>query len=132
MARTATISGSLVTLTGDPFEEGKDDFIEIDLVDEEAEAIEDVAVTAITATLRSLDTGEDINDRDAQDVRGVNGGTLTDGTFRLELSGDGDLAADSGPRTLQKRELTLLVTHSAGKVLPLVVRFELRAFADVG
>jgi hypothetical protein len=131
MARTATITGSLITLEGDPFEEGKDDFIEIDLLQANGEAIEDVAVTEITATLRSLDTAAVVNSRDAQDVLGANGGTLTDGTFRLDLSGDGDLEA-VGSREMQARELTLLVTHSGGKVLPLVARFLVRAFADVG
>lgn len=129
MARTYTISGSLITIGGDPFEEGRDDFIELDLVDEDAAAITDVAVTAITATLRSLDAGTLVNGRDDQDVHNDNGGSLSSGTFRLDLIA-ADLAA-VGSRTLQQRELTLLVTHSGGKQLPLVVRFELRCYTDV-
>lgn len=130
MARTYTISGSLVTVHGDPFDEGKDDYLEYDLVDEDDVPIEDAAVVSITATLRS-DKGAIINDRDGQDVLNVNGGTLTDGTFRLDLSGDADLVA-VGARPLQKRELSLIVTHSTDKVLPVVTRFNVRAFVDVG
>ena len=131
MARTYTISGSLVTVGGDPFDEGRDDFLEFDLQDEAGDAIADASVVSVTATLRSLDTGALINDRDAQDVLGVNGGDITDGTFRLDLTGTGDMVA-IGPRALQRRELTLLVTHDTDKVFPLVVRFLFRPFADVG
>ncbi len=131
MARTYTISGSLVTVGGDPpFDEGKDDWIELDLVDDACDPIADIAVESITATLRS-DTDVIINDRDEQDVLNVNDGTLLNGTFRLDLSGDADLVA-IGKRPLQNRELTLIVTHSTDKVLPIVVRFKLRAFVDVG
>lgn len=135
MARTYTISGSLITIAGDPFEEGKDDFIEFDLVDTAGTAISDAAVTAITATLRSRLTGAVINSRDDQNVKGANGGTLASGTFTLTLGGATDLVADGasvGARTLQPRELTVLVTHSGGKQVPLVVRFSLRVFDDVG
>lgn len=135
MARTYTISGSLITISGDPFEEGKDDFIELDLVDENGDAISDAAVSAITATLRSRLTGSVINSRDGQDVLDANDGTLTSGTFKLELGGTTDLVADgasAGARTLQPRELTVLVAHSGGKQVPLVVRFPLRVFDDVG
>jgi hypothetical protein len=129
MARTPTITGSLITLSGDPFEEGRDDYIELDLLDEAGDAISGAAITAITATLRSLDAGTVINSRDAQSVLNTNGGTVTGGTFRLDLS-PADMAA-VGTRQRQRRELTLLVTHSGGTVLPLVVNFTLRAFADV-
>ena len=61
----------------------------------------------------------------------LHGGTLTSGTFRLDLSGDADLVS-VGRKELQRRELTLIVTHSTDKVLPIVTRFPLRAFADVG
>jgi hypothetical protein len=131
MARTYTISGSLVTVNGDPFDELKDDFLEFDLVDDNCDPIADASVVSITATLRSLDGGSIINGRNAQDVLGVNGGTLTSGTFRLELSGDADLVS-VGRKEMQRRELTLIVTHSTDKVLPVVCRFPLRAFADVG
>jgi hypothetical protein len=130
MARTYTISGSLVTVAGDPFDEGKDDFLEFDLQDEEGVPLVDNAVLAITATLRSLEPDTVINDREDQDVFGVNGGALSGGTFRLDLSGDGDMVA-VGARTRQQRELTILIAHSVDKVLPIVTRFELRAFADV-
>lgn len=131
MARTYTISGALVTVSGDPFDEGKDDFLEFDLVDEDGAAVVAAAVNAIAATLRSSDAGTVINSRNAQSVLNTNGGTLTNGTFRLDLSGDGDLVA-VGTKEFQRRELTLLVTHSTDKVIPIVVRFTLRAFADVG
>jgi len=130
MARTYTISGSLVIVAGDPFDEAKDDFLEFDLQDEAGVPLVDNAVLAITATLRSLDPNAVINGREDQDVFGVNGGALQDGTFRLDLSGDGDLVA-VGPRTQQQRELTILIAHSVDKVLPIVTRFEVRAFADV-
>lgn len=131
MARSYTISGSLITIEGDPFDEGKDDFLEVDLVDEVGEPIDEEAVSAITVALRSLDTGAAINDRDGeQDVLNENGGTLAGATLRLDLSGDGDLVSE-GTYTMQRRELTLLVTHSDGKRLSIVVRFTLRAYADV-
>ena len=130
MAREYSIIGSVVTVTGDPFEEGKDDFLEFDLIDENEEAIEDAAVSAVTATHRSLDTGAIVNGRDSQDVKDANGGSLTDGTFRLDLTGDGDLLS-VGSRLIQSRELTIGVTHSAGKYMPIVARFEVRTHRDV-
>lgn len=129
MARTATIAGSHVTITGDPFEEGRDDYLELDLVDEDAAVLDGSAIEGIAATLRSRDTGAIVNDRDAQSVHNANGGAVTAGTFRLDLSA-ADLAA-VGSKTTQKRELTLLVTHSGGKTLPIVVRFDLLATVDV-
>ena len=137
MARTYTISGSLVTITGDPFDEGKDDYLEYDLVDENEDPILANAVVAIVATLRNLDDasictiGSIINGREIQNVFNQNGGTLTDGTFRLDLTGGSDLAA-FGSHTNQRRELTILFTHSVDKTIPIVTRFTVRTFADVG
>ncbi len=137
MARTYAISGSLVTVAGDPFEEGRDDYLEFDLVDDACDPIADVSVESIVATLRTKPKkglhgdGIVINDRNRQDVFDLNGGALTDGTFRMNLSGNGDLVS-VGPEELQNRELTIVVTHSTDKVLPIVVRFVLRAFTDVG
>jgi hypothetical protein len=130
MARTYSISGSLITVNGDPFDEGKDDFLEFDLEDAACEPIAAAAVVSITATLRSPDTGDIIGARDEQDVKDTNGGTVSDGVFRLDLSGNADLIA-AGTRTMQARELTLIVTHSVNKVIPIIVRFELRCFTDV-
>lgn len=128
MARTYTISGSHITIGGDPFEEGRDDFIELDLAQEDGSAIEGAAITAIAATLRSLDTDALVNRPANQDVLNTNGGTVTGGTFRLDLS-PADLAS-VGTRVLQQRQLTLQVTHSGGKRLPLVVDFVLRTARD--
>lgn len=132
MARTYRQSGSLIIVEGDPFDEGRDDFLEFDLVDEDGEPI--TTVSAITATLRTkpyTGLGAVINSRQGQDVNGANGGLLTAGTFRLALGGLTDLVAVGG-LDMQARELTLMVTHSSpAKTLPLIVRFLVRPHADV-
>lgn len=133
MARTYTQSGSLIIVDGDPFDEGRDDFLEFDLVDTAGTAISDGAVTAISATLRNkpyAGLGGVINARQGQSVLGANGGTLTSGTFKLLLGGLTDLVAVGG-LDMQLRELTLMVTHSGGKTLPLIVRFLVRPHADI-
>jgi hypothetical protein len=133
MSRSVTLSGSRLTFSGAPFEEGQDDFIAVDLRDAACEPLVDEAVSAITATLRSVDADTIINGRDHQDVLNANGGTLTDGTFRLDLSGAGDLVSVTDGRRrreYQTRLLTIAVTHTGG-TLPIKGQFLLRADRDV-
>lgn len=133
MARTYTISGALITVGGDPFEEGRDDFLEFDLVDEDGDAIADASVDTITATLRTkphTGLGSIINGREGQSVKAGNGGSLSSGTFRLSLSGSADLVA-VGSLDMQARELTIMVTLTDGKQIPTIVHFLLRPHQDV-
>lgn len=74
-------------------------------------ALPAVDVSTITATLTTL-SGTVINSRSAQNVKNINGGTLTDGIFELVLS-----AADtalSGTDRLQARRLLLTFTTADG------------------
>lgn len=132
MARTYRQSGSLIIVEGDPFDEGRSDALEFDLVDEDSIAI--TTASTITATLRTkpyTGLGTVINGREGQNVNGANGGALAGGTFTLQLGGLTDLVAVGG-LDMQARELTLMVTHSSpAKTLPLVVRFLVRPHADV-
>lgn len=100
------------------------------LTDTAGAAISSASVSAITATLRDVETGAIVNNRDAQNVLNANGGTLAvGGVFTLILSA-ADTAQSSTGRTLQARRLTLAVTYDDG-TLTHEVTFYVRALADI-
>lgn len=133
MTRRYSSSGSLVIIDGEPFDAGRDDTIALPLTAGGVNILAS-AVTAVTATLRTrpyTGLGSVINGRLGQNVRGLNGGVVTDGLFTLALGGATDLVA-VGALSMQARELTVMVTHGTpSKALPFVVRFLVRPHADV-
>jgi hypothetical protein len=48
--------------------------------------VDPAQISSILATLRDLVSGSVLNSRDAQEVKGVNGGTLTSGLFVLQFA----------------------------------------------
>ena len=94
-------------------------------------AIDSGAVSAITATLRDVQTDAVINSRDALSVLNANGGTLSaGGAFALILTPADNIAATGNTRTLQARRLTLEVTYADG-VITHEVTYYVRALADI-
>lgn len=79
--------------------------------DADGTQLDEAAITAILATLKDHDSGEVVNNRNRQDVRNANGGSLAaDGTFTLRLDpDDNDIIAPVAH--LQARRLTLEVTY---------------------
>lgn len=67
------------------------------------------AVLTLVATLRDIATSTILNNRNAQNVKNLNGGVLaTDGTFTLQLSADDNIVQTVGdPDTLEQHVLTL-------------------------
>lgn len=99
------------------------------LTDETGAAIDSGAVTGIVATLKDAADDTVINARSAQDVLGVNGGTLgASGAFALVLSTLDTIARGTAP--LQLRRLTFKVTYTTG-VLTHEVCFYVRSLADI-
>lgn len=73
------------------------------------------AILTITATLRDVKTDAILGSRNAQNVKGVNGGTLAvDGTFTLHFTGNTDMVvAGAGEQnTFELHSLTLKVTYT--------------------
>lgn len=94
-------------------------------------AIDSGAISAITATLRDVQTDAIVNSRDAQSVLNANGGALsTGGAFALILTPADTIQATGNTRTLQARRLTLEVTYDSG-VITHEVTFYVRALADI-
>jgi hypothetical protein len=78
-------------------------------------ALATAAILTIVATLRDVASGTIINGRNAQNVKGANGGALAlDGTFTLQLSGETDniIVGTADTPTTEKHRLTLEVTYS--------------------
>lgn len=99
------------------------------LQDAAGDAIDSGAVTAIMATLKDPSDDTAINSRNAQDVLGVNGGSLgAGGAFSLTLSTLDTIAR--GTLALQPRRLTIKVTYTSG-VLTHEVWFYIRSLADI-
>lgn len=91
---------------------GTDGFYEAQLVDRMGIDITKPSVISISATVTDLATATVL--RDAQDVKDVNGGTLTDGgMFYLTLDGTLDTKELAGGRR-QKRRLKLRVVFNGG------------------
>jgi len=93
------------------------------------------AVSTLTATLVATASGTVLFT--GRNVKNANGGTLTDGTFALVLSGATDLAlqTDELANTYAERRLTLVITATGtgGTPLPIYreVSFFLRNLRDV-
>lgn len=127
------MSGNLAVLEDVLAESTDGQYVEVDLADGAGAAIETGAITAVTGTLRSLDTGEVLfggatpADLLAAPARATYPGTA--GRVRVTFT-DADMAS-KGTRHMQRRELTLTVTHSGGSVFNCAVRFQVRALADV-
>lgn len=115
----------------DHFVEGGDgQVISIPLMDADGAAIDTGAITAITATLRSTDTGAAIFTAANVFPGGSSRGSYpVAGTLRVTFTA-ADMVSE-GTRTIQSRELTVVITHSGGLLLPVAVRFKMRALADV-
>lgn len=121
---------STITALTDRFREGAaGQAITVPLL-QAGSAIDTSAISAVEATLRSRDTGAAILDGvDVHpDAASSRGSFPVAGSYRITFTA-ADMAA-VGARSVQRRELTLVFTHTAG-VLPVVVRFELDAYADV-
>ena len=72
-------------------------------------------ISALKLTLLDETTGAIINNRNEQNVNGVNGGTFSDGTFTIELDGSdtaavGDIADDK----TQNRIARIVFEYSDG------------------
>lgn len=117
----------------DVFTEGSTgQYIEVDLVDPSTgDAIDTGAIEAATATLRSLQTGAVLLAATSVMPGGSSRGSFPGAAGRLRVSFTAADLASSGSREFQLRELTLLITHSGGKVFPCVVQFPLRNSRDI-
>lgn len=99
--------------------------------------INEVAITAITATLKDVLTGTTINSRVNQNVKDANGGTLAaDGTFTLKLkAADNIIVTPATAVPYEQHELTLKVTYTDADLevatLNHVVRFWVRNLNQV-
>jgi len=128
----STSSGG-VTAIPDVLTEGTDgQFIAVTLADPATdETIDTTAITAILATLRSLDTEEAL----FEDVSVFPGGESR-GSYSVDdeivVTFTATDMASKGTREMQRRLLTLEVTHSGGKVFNCAVEFGLRNLRDVG
>lgn len=99
-------------------------------VDHLKQPIDSSAVQTITATLKDVFDDAVINGRNAQNVKGVAGGTLdVGGAFSLVLSKE-DTIARGTHSTMQERRLTLIVTFTDGQ-LTHEVDFFIRDLKDV-
>jgi len=127
---TTTIIGTEVTLD-DVLTEGTDgQYIEVDLTDAAGVPITTAAITGLTGTLRSLDTGEALfEDADLQAIPARASYPGTAGRVRVTLTA-ADVAS-RGSRELQTRRLTLSVTHSDDQQFHCSVEFRLHNLGDV-
>lgn len=115
-----------------PFTEGSTVRMTATLVDEDGAAVLASAVTDVRVTLAKYPTGAVINSRTNQSALNANGGTVTDGTFKLRLNG-ADCAAQVGESGTVQRELAVTVSYTlpaaAGTgTLNFVVRYWLELF----
>lgn len=98
-------------------DEGADSEFDIPFIEagEGAEQLDADAITAITATLSDIRTGDIINERELQAVLGENGGTMAvDGTLTLQLGPlDNIIRRTGAPRTnfLEQHRLVLIATY---------------------
>lgn len=117
--------------TSEAITEGSTALYSCTLTDTAGTAISSGAVSAITATLRDVQTDAVINSRDAQSVLNANGGTLASGgAFSLVLSATDNIQAAGNTRALQARRLTLEVTYDDGAITH-EVTYYVRALADI-
>jgi len=86
-------------------------------------------VTSILATLRDVPSSTILNSRNAQEVKGENGGTLTTGLFVLQFAEADTLIVGSG--SVEQRLLTLDVRLVGGGRVTREIRFYVANFADI-
>jgi hypothetical protein len=107
-----------------------------DLVDASGDSIDASAVLTIVATLRANGVSAVINGRDDQNVKDINGGTLTDGAFTLELSALDNVIVSSTSDREELHKLTLQMTYNktggGTGALTHEVRFYVLNLTDVG
>lgn len=96
-----------------PFTEGSTLLLTATLVDEAGAAVPAAAVSDVRVTLATYPGGATINGRANQAAKSTNGGTTTDGTYKLRLSG-ADCASQAGEAAgaLVQRRLTATITYT--------------------
>lgn len=125
------MSGNLTILT-DVFSEGiGGQFVTLTLIDPTSNgSINTAAISAATATLRSLDTGEAVfANTSVLPGSGSRGSYPSAGVLRITFTA-ADMTA-VGHRELQRRELVVVITHSGDKVLKHVIEFPLSNVGEV-
>lgn len=126
----STMTGGMSVISDVLVEGTSGQYIEVDLIDgSTGSAVNTGAITAIVGTLRSMDTGATIFntvDMLAGTPRATYPGTA--GRVRVTFT-DADVVA-AGTREVQRRLLTLRITHSGGNVFHCAVQFLLRNLRD--
>jgi hypothetical protein len=127
----STTVGTMVELEDVLTEHVSGQYVEIDLVDGTGTAISTSAITAITGTLRSTDTGEAIFENTnllASPARATYPSATSTGTVRITFR-RADMVT-SGTRRLQSRRLTVTISHSDDATFNCGVYFVLQALDD--
>jgi hypothetical protein len=91
--------------------------------------VEPGQLTSILATLRDVASDTIVNGRDAQEVLGQNGGSVTTGLFVLQFA-ESDTAI-LGSASAERRVLTLDLRLTGGGRVTREVHFYVANFADI-
>lgn len=111
----------------EPVNERSTRVLVIPFFDQDGEPLPDGIVASLVASLRDL--GSDTLIRDAENVHGTNGGTLTAGVLTLVL--DPDDSQVIGSASLQRRILTVDLVTTTGVRITEEVVYVVRALRDV-